>query len=130
MGPVHHRGYRKSIILTIQFFPLSLRRSTTTSDAPSLIEEQRSIRGNEDDPIFPYYHRSAGTAFTRACQELRIADLHFHDLRHEATSRLFEAGFRIEQVALVTGHKDWKMLRRYTHLRPESLHDLPSPRAA
>jgi hypothetical protein len=37
---------------------------------------------------------------------------------------LFEAGFTIEQVALVTGHKDWKMLRRYTHLKPEALHAL------
>jgi integrase len=52
---------------------------------------------------------------------LKIEDLHFHDLRHEGTSRLFEAWFTIEQVALVTGHKDWKMLRRYTHLRPEAL---------
>jgi hypothetical protein len=43
-------------------------------------------------------------------------------LRHEATSRLFEAGLTIERVALVTGHRDWKMLRRYTNFRPESLH--------
>lgn len=92
-------------------------------DALALIEEQRAIRGNEDDRIFPYCHRSAGTAFTRACRDLAIEDLHFHDLRHEGTSRLFEAGFRIEQVSLVTGHRDWKMLRRYTHLKPESLHD-------
>ena len=91
-------------------------------DAMALIEEQRAIRTNEDDRIFPSVHKSAGTAFTRACRELDIEDLHFHDLRHDGTSRLFEAGYRIEQVALVTGHKDWKMLRRYTHLRPESLH--------
>jgi hypothetical protein len=45
-------------------------------------------------------------------------------LRHEAASRLFEAGFTIEQVALVTGHRDWKMLKRYTNLRPEDLHRL------
>lgn len=51
------------------------------------------------------------------------------DLRHEGTSRLFEAGFAIEQVALVTGHKDWKMLRRYTHLKPESLHAIAASRA-
>ena len=38
--------------------------------------------------------------------------------------------FGIEQVALVTGHKDWKMLRRYTHLKPESLHALAASRAA
>jgi hypothetical protein len=41
--------------------------------------------------------------------------LHFHALRHEGRSRLFEAVFTIEQVALVTGHKDWKILRRHTH---------------
>ena len=99
-------------------------------DALALIEEQRAIRGNEDDRIFPYHHKSAGTAFTRACHDLGIEDLHFHDLRHEGTSRLFEAGFAIEQVALVTGHKDWKMLRRYTHLKPESLHALAASRAA
>jgi integrase len=96
----------------------------------ALIEEQRSIRGNEDDRIFPYNHRSAGTAFRRACQDLGIEDLHFHDLRHEGTSRLFEAGFEIQQVALVTGHKDWKMLRRYTHLKPEALHAIAANRAA
>jgi site-specific recombinase XerD len=39
-------------------------------------------------------------------------------LRHEGTSRLFEAGFPIEKVAMVTGHKDWRMLRRYTNLKP------------
>ena len=104
--------------------------SVSGFDALALIEEQRSIRANEDDRIFPYYHRSAGTAFTRACKDLAIKDLHFHDLRHEGTSRLFEAGFAIEQVALVTGHKDWKMLRRYTHLKPESLHAIAASRAA
>jgi hypothetical protein len=32
--------------------------------------------------------------------------------RHDSSMRMFEAGFTIEHVALVTGHKDWKMLRR------------------
>jgi integrase len=99
-------------------------------DAMALIEEQRSIRGNHDDRIFPYNHKSISTRFTRTCQDLNIEDLHFHDLRHEGTSRLFEAGFAIQQVALVTGHKDWKMLRRYTHLKPEALHALASARMA
>lgn len=99
-------------------------------DAMALIEEQRALRANDDDRIFPHHHRSAGTAFTRACKELKIEDLHFHDLRHEGASRLFEAGFAIQQVALVTGHKDWKMLRRYTHLRPEALHNIAATRAA
>ncbi|MDB5495406.1 MAG: integrase family protein [Phenylobacterium sp.] len=99
-------------------------------DALALIEEQRACRHNAYDRIFPVNHKSVSNVFTRACQRLSIDDLHFHDLRHEAASRLFEAGFAIEQVALVTGHKDWKMLRRYTHLRPESLHALAATRVA
>lgn len=92
-------------------------------DPVAIIEAQRLVRSDGEERIFPYHHKSAGTAFTRACRALKIVDLHFHDLRHEGTSRLFEAGFQIPQVALVTGHKDWKMLRRYTHLKPESLHE-------
>lgn len=72
--------------------------------------------------IFPYKQDSVGAAFRRACERLQIADLHFHDLRHEGVSRLFEAGYTIEQVAIVSGHRDWKSLKRYTNLRPESLH--------
>lgn len=60
---------------------------------------------------------------------MKIIDLHFHDLRHEATSRLFEAGFLIQQVALVTGHKDWKMLKRYTNLRPEQIYEIAKEKA-
>ena len=66
-------------------------------DAVELIEQQRAIRANQDDRIFSFNHKSAGTAFTRACQEVKIADFHFHDLRHEGTSRLFEAGFSINK---------------------------------
>ena len=104
--------------------------SVSGYDAFALIEEQRALRANDDERIFPFNHKSISTRFTRTCQELEIEDLHFHDLRHEGTSRLFEAGFAIHQVALVTGHKDWKMLRRYTHLRPEALHDIAASRAA
>ena len=74
--------------------------------------------------VFPHHSKSVGATFHRACKELDIEDLRFHDLRHEGTGRLFEAGFALEKVALVTGHKDWKMLRRYTNLKPEDLHKL------
>jgi len=50
-----------------------------------------------------------------------IEDLRFHDLRHEATTRLFEKGLNIMEVASITGHKDLRMLRRYTHLKAEDL---------
>ena len=101
----------------------------TGFDAWALLQEQKPFSG-QSERVFPYNGRSVGTAFRRACRELGIKDLHFHDLRHEAASRLFEAKFSIEQVCLVTGHKDWKMLKRYTNLRPEDLHKLktsPAP---
>ena len=73
------------------------------------------------DRIFPYRPDSVSTAFQRACAELGIVDLHLHDLRHEGVSRLFEAGLPIEHVALVSGHRDWRNLRRYTQLKPETV---------
>ena len=77
--------------------------------------------------IFPYRATSVSTAFTRAVHACKIDNLHFHDLRHHGCSLFFEAGYSIEQVALVSGHRDWNMLRRYTKLRPETLHrDLPA----
>ena len=88
-------------------------------DAFELVLEQQSESSRPDDRIFPYNPRTVGTYFRRAREKREIEDLRFHDLRHEATSRFFEAGLTIERVALITGHKDWKMLRRYTHLAPD-----------
>jgi integrase len=67
--------------------------------------------------IFPYNHRSVSGSFTKACKFLTIPDLHFHDLRHEGTSRLFELGLNIPHVAAVTGHRSWSSLQRYAHIR-------------
>lgn len=50
-----------------------------------------------------------------------LPDLHFHDLRHEAVSRLVEAGLSDQEVAAISGHKSMQMLKRYTHLRAEDL---------
>jgi len=50
-----------------------------------------------------------------------IVDLHFHDLRHEAISRLFEKGLSVPEVALISGHRDLRMLLRYTHPMSESI---------
>ncbi|MDO9419954.1 MAG: site-specific integrase [Herminiimonas sp.] len=66
--------------------------------------------------VFPFEANTVSTSFTRACKATGIKNLHFHDLRHKATSDLFnKMGFQIQQVAIFTGHKDWKMLARYTH---------------
>lgn len=77
------------------------------------------------DEIFPYSTGAIGRAFTNACQILGFSGedipddeaLHFHDLRHEGVSRLFEMGWNIPHVAAVSGHRSWQSLKRYTHLR-------------
>jgi len=69
------------------------------------------------DRIFPYHSDTLSSRFTRACQVLGIEDLHFHDMRHEGTSRLAEMGKTVPQLAAVTGHRSWKSLERYTHVR-------------
>ena len=57
----------------------------------------------------------------RACKRARVSELRFYNLRHEATSRFFEKGLNVMEVASITGHKDLRMLLRYTHLRAEKL---------
>ena len=71
--------------------------------------------------VFPYNPTSVSDAFTSACRILGIQDLRFHDLRHEAISRLFELGYDIHEVAQFSLHSSWEDLKRYTHLRPENL---------
>ena len=75
------------------------------------------LQPKTDGVIWPYNSQSVSAAFTRACEILGIEDLHFHDLRHEGISRLFELGWNIPRVACVSGHRSWNSLKRYTHLR-------------
>lgn len=75
-----------------------------------------SAQPRSGDRIFPYNADAITAAFTRACRALEIKDLHFHDLRHEGTSRLAEMGRTVPQLAAVTGHRSWSSLERYTHV--------------
>ena len=71
--------------------------------------------------VFPLSPVALRGLWNRVCKRARIADLRFHDLRHEATSRFFEKGLNVMEVAAITGYKDLRMLQRYTHLRAEDL---------
>jgi len=79
-------------------------------------------RPTDNPRIFPIHPQTLSKYFKGGCDALGIVDLHWHDLRHEGTSAMFEGGIPIEKVALVTGHKSWTNLRRYTNLKPESVH--------
>jgi integrase len=60
--------------------------------------------------------------FGRISDAAGCADLRFHDLRHEATSRLFERTTLSDlEISRITGHKDPRVLRRYSNLRGSDL---------
>jgi integrase len=67
------------------------------------------------DRIFPVTANAVRLAWGRLLKRANVQDLHFHDLRHEAISRFFEAGLSVPEVALISGHRDARMLFRYTH---------------
>ncbi len=89
-----------------------------TLKAASLIEGRR---GSDVGPIFPSTVEAIKQAWIRLTRRAGIADLHFHDLRHEAVSRLFERGLDMPEVMMVSGHTDHRMLLRYTHLSARKL---------
>ncbi len=91
--------------------PLSSRAVATLEALP------RNLNGQ----VFGTTYEGVHQAFVRACRRATINNLRFHDLRHEATSRLFEKGFNPMEVSAITGHKTLQMLKRYTHLRAEDL---------
>ena len=91
--------------------PLTPRALTVIRALP------RSISGY----FLPTSANALRLSWERAKRRAMLEDLHFHDLRHEAISRFFEMGLSIPEVALISGHKDYRMLARYTHLRAEDL---------
>ena len=96
-------------------------------------------KGGKDESVWNMAPDSVTQAFGRAVERARanyekeclvaeknadptfLSDIRFHDLRHEATSRLFERGMGTMTVAAITGHKTLQMLKRYTHLRAETI---------
>jgi integrase len=94
-----------------------------SSRAVATLSALRPATGGEPKgSVFPGLTPNAfKLAFRRAVERAGIPDLHFHDLRHEATSRLFEKGLSVMEVASITGHQDVRMLRRYTHLQVRDL---------
>lgn len=73
------------------------------------------------DRVFPIAPGTVRQAWDRLIKRAKIDNLRLHDLRHEAISRFFEYGLSVPEVALISGHRDPRMLSRYTHLRPEKV---------
>ena len=89
--------------------------------SPKAKDILRSLPRDISGKVFPIHFEGLKSLWRRAMKRADIVDLRFHDLRHEATSRFFELGLNVVEVGTITGHKDLKILQRYTHLRAGDL---------
>jgi integrase len=85
-----------------------------TTEAVDLLKR---LPRNIDGRVIPISANCLRMAWGRALRRADITGLRFHDLRHEAITRFFERGLSVPEVALISGHRDYRMLARYVHLR-------------
>jgi integrase len=107
--------------------PVAMLHDTKNGDKRAVPLSPRARKVLEELPrhmsglVFPIDQNAFKMRFRRCCDRAGLAGLRFHDLRHEATSRLFERGLEMMEVAAITGHKSLSMLKRYTHLHAPTL---------
>jgi integrase len=104
--PVTKNGYARTI-------PLS-------GTALAFLVDLKGIRPPAER-VLPITENTAKMAWKRLVRRAGLVDLRFHDLRHEAISSFFEKGLNVPEVALISGHRDPRMLFRYTHPRAEDV---------
>ena len=126
-------GMRRGELLSLKWSDVDLHKQTahlpmtkngssrTVPLSTKAIEVFTSLPRDMSGIVFPVSPYALRGVWRRATKRAGIKDLRFHDLRHEATSRFFEKGLNVMEVASITGHKDLRMLQRYTHLRAEDL---------
>jgi len=127
-------GMRRSELLNIKWqdvdldrglmhIPLTKNGSSRTIPLTPRAVELLSCYGGSSCSVIPISANALRLAWERLCRRCGMIDLRFHDLRHESVSRFFEMGLTIAEVQLISGHKDVRMLMRYTHLKPEAIRD-------
>ena len=124
---------RRGELLNIKYEHIDwTKRTLTIPDTKTYVERNipltnkalkllKRMTPGDDGKLFSLKPDSVSQAFSRGCATAGITDLRFHDLRHEGTTRFFEMGLNVMEVATITGHKDLKMLNRYTHLKAENI---------
>lgn len=84
---------------------------------------ERIVGNRNSGLIFPYNPKSVSVSYSRARKAAGVKrPTRFHDIRHKAISDFFAMGLNVPQVALMSGHKDWQTLKRYTHIKSADVH--------
>jgi len=106
----------------VLFLPITKNgKPRTVPLSREAVEVLEAVPGNNEGLIFPLPYTALVQAWKGIVVRLGIADLRFHDLRHEAITRFFERGLEMPEVMLISGHTDVRMLLRYTHLSARKL---------
>ena len=119
--PPESRGVENKGVPAV--LPLSSRAVATLAALPRSIDG-RVLATTQNAIVLAFKRAKANYLFeckSRDAEAEFLVDLRWHDLRHEAASRLFERGLHPLEVASITGHKSMQMLKRYTHLKPQDL---------
>lgn len=125
-------GMRRGELLTLEWKHVDLERRVAhlpltkngdTRDVPLSRHAIETLTGltTSGGKVFNVAPNAVRLAWERLVRRAGVVDLHFHDLRHEAVSRLFERGLNVVEVSTISGHKELRMLQRYSHLRAEDL---------
>jgi integrase len=110
------------LVKRVAFLPMTKNGDTRSVPlSGKAVAVLQSLSRSGDDVVFPLSPDALKLAFVRAVKACKLVDLHFHDLRHTATSRLAEKLPNIIELSRVTGHKDVRMLSRYYHVTAEAL---------
>ena len=73
------------------------------------------------DQLFKIHRDKFRHYFEQACKRAEVKNFRFHDLRACAITNLFMNGWSIAEVSVVSGHKTWSELKRYTRIQPTDL---------
>ncbi len=114
----------KHIDLARQFVHLPETKNSEARNVPlstTAVSVLKNLPHRLDGKVFGVGGSHVSRTFRETCEALKIEDLRWHDLRHEACSRLFEKDLNPMEVASISGHKTLQMLKRYTHLKAEDL---------
>lgn len=99
----------------------SSREVPLSQRAFDALTEWKGCAPVDQSMVFPMTPGALEQAWRRLLMRAGIKSLRFHDLRHEGVSRLFERGLNIIEVSSISGHKELRMLKRYTHLSADDL---------
>ena len=81
----------------------------------------KSLPRDIDGRVFPLNKQTVSILFLRAAKRSKLSDIHFHDLRHMALTKLSARFTNILELSTISGHKELKMLQRYVHIKAEDL---------